>query len=302
MFKSSEKSIFITMGIEIFDAMAFLALPASGKSETRRFLEEMISDQRRVQFHFGRRGLQIDDYDVVGALLLVDKARQAMGWDRVHSHEETEGADGFLEDGGFSDPRVWEMLDTFIAEKYGTLISNRPNIHDTHTVVLECARGGAVDEPFPLEHGYQATLSRLPDELLERLSIFYIEVSPETSRRKNRERYDKSDPLSELGHMVPEKVMERDYAKDDIRHMMEQAREAGHDGYVEAKSGIWVPIHRFDDETHDYTSFVRDHKALEKKEGKPAADEQFAEQIRELDGVMEDAIIPLYERHEARPA
>jgi len=71
---------------DCFHTLLLLALPASGKSEVRTFL-----DQRDpVAFHMGPT-VQLDDYPYVHLQLLVDEALVAMGEERLYHHPDPKG-------------------------------------------------------------------------------------------------------------------------------------------------------------------------------------------------------------------
>src|SRR5262249_14303306 len=115
------------------------------------------------------------------------------------------------------EPEAQELLDQKMA--------NYPASLDGRTVVIEFARGGPADKgaalPPPL--GYFSSLPLLAPAILDRAAILYIWVTPEESRRKNRERTDPKDPGSILNHGVPEQVMRDDYGCDDFEYLMNSA-------------------------------------------------------------------------------
>jgi hypothetical protein len=127
------------------------------------------------------------------------------------------------------------------------------------TVVIEFARGGADGSvmPLPAPCGYRYSLSRLAPEILDRAAILYIWVTPEDSRRKNRERTDPDDPGSILHHGVPNAVMYGDYGCDDMQWLLDRAGRP-HTVTVERDGRAWhLPIGRFDNRA-DLTTFIRD--------------------------------------------
>ena len=83
---------------DCFHTLLLLALPASGKSEVRTFL-----DQRDpVAFHMGPT-VQLDDYPYVHLQLLVDEALVAMGEERLYHHPDPRGNATGLS----STPSIW---------------------------------------------------------------------------------------------------------------------------------------------------------------------------------------------------
>lgn len=53
----------------------FCALPASGKSESRRYLKSLNKEQNNA-FHLGDTSTQVDDYPYVDAMRKIDNAAQ----------------------------------------------------------------------------------------------------------------------------------------------------------------------------------------------------------------------------------
>ena len=58
---------------EILDVLLLLALPASGKSEVRRYLASLTPEQCRRDFHMGPT-VQLDDYPYVHMMRQKKKA------------------------------------------------------------------------------------------------------------------------------------------------------------------------------------------------------------------------------------
>ncbi len=81
------------------------------------------------------------------------------------------------------------------------------------TVLLEFSRGK--------EHGgYRHALPILSDEILQNLSIIYINVPWEESLRKNRSRFNPEEPDSILQHSLPDEKLERLYKDCDFMEMV----------------------------------------------------------------------------------
>ena len=93
---------------DIFDTLLLLALPASGKSEVRRFLELTNPEE----LHMGPT-VQLDDYPYVHLQLVVDEILEALGQPRAY-HETCEGA----RNGPFMDGRELGALGILLAEDY----------------------------------------------------------------------------------------------------------------------------------------------------------------------------------------
>jgi hypothetical protein len=96
---------------EIFDTILLLALPASGKSEVRKFLASFDGPACREHFRMGET-VQLDDYPYVHMMRRIDEALRAHGVDGV-----------FFEapDAGFADPRDWGTLVELINEEFADL-------------------------------------------------------------------------------------------------------------------------------------------------------------------------------------
>ena len=133
-----------------------------------------------------------------------------------------------------------------------------PDTMEGKTLIIECARGGAVGASMPLNGtcGYQYTLPVFCPEILEKAKILYIWVTPEESRRKNAERFDPNDPGSNLHHSTPEEVMLYDYGCDDIEYLV-SASDIPDTVCIKSCGKVWhLPIGIFDNRK-DKTSFLR---------------------------------------------
>lgn len=261
--------------VSYFGNVLLWALPASGKSEIMTFLRG-LSSQDRAGLHIGDLA-EIDDYPRVASLFEIDDERERSGKERIFTLRQT------YDDGGFLHADTWDVLDHHLNARYEKMLLKHPDIHDTSTVMIECARGGPQGASFPLPHGYQRTLHNLKPEILRDAVIFYVSVSPEESRRKNDARYNPKDSHSILSHRVPTGVMLRDYGCDDVRWMMEQA---GNNGIVISPSGAGIPIGIFENED-DKTSFVREETDAKIRQRKS----------EELYAALERVFNPLFERY-----
>ncbi len=266
-----------------FDNILLWALPASGKSEILTHIRGLTAEQRAT-LHIGNL-VEIDDYPRVASYFEIDVERERNGKERVFTQKQT------YDDGGFKDPELWDDLDQHLNERYEKALLRKPDIHATSTIMLECARGGAVDAPFPLPHGYQQTIRNFTSTIIDKAVVLYVKVPPEESRRKNDERYDSKDHHGILSHRVPTQVMLRDYGCDDAEWMAEEARKQGHDGFIpQPITGLWIPYAVLDN-TADLTSFVR-------KTDLPAAERETS--TARLTAALENALGPLFERYAGR--
>ncbi len=300
---------------KLIDVLLLLALPASGKSEVRRYLASLTPEQSRNDMHLGPT-VQLDDYPYVHLMR------------RISQELRKRGHDGVLFDSDelpMKEPRDWGTLIELLNEDFDDLAHLRraapgsaadwllgridrarskvgadpafgklapalraeliaalepeatelprdknaavPDSLEGRTIVLEFARGGpdGASLPLPPPLGYRYSLARLSDEILKRASILYVWVTPEESRRKNRERTDPNDPGSILHHGVPMAVMLGDYGTDDIAWLIERS---GRPDTVQVETRgqtYFIPIARFDNRK-DKTTFVRSDPAKWKPE------------------------------------
>jgi hypothetical protein len=96
---------------EIFDTILLLALPASGKSEVRKFLASFDGAACREHFRMGET-VQLDDYPYVHMMRRFDEALAA-----------ADAAPLFFRalDDGFADPRDWGTLIELLNEDFADL-------------------------------------------------------------------------------------------------------------------------------------------------------------------------------------
>jgi hypothetical protein len=96
---------------EIIDTVLLLALPASGKSELRRYLDLLPPDQCEERYHLGPTS-QLDDYPYVHLMRVIDDTLADAGAVRI-----------FFEapDRGFADPAEWETLIELVNKDFSDL-------------------------------------------------------------------------------------------------------------------------------------------------------------------------------------
>ena len=92
-----------------------LALPASGKSEVRRFLNHLSPHERTHDFHLGPT-VQLDDFPYVHLMRRVDDELAARGQARVYFEAP---------DRSFRDPRDWGTLIALLDEDHADLVAKR---------------------------------------------------------------------------------------------------------------------------------------------------------------------------------
>ncbi len=98
--------------LPLIDTILLLALPASGKSEVRRYLSLLPPERRRNEFGVGEM-VQLDDFPYVHLMRSLDDELEALGSRRM-----------FFEaaDRSFADPRDWGTLIQLLNEDYEDLV------------------------------------------------------------------------------------------------------------------------------------------------------------------------------------
>ncbi|MBI5508937.1 MAG: hypothetical protein HY903_09305 [Deltaproteobacteria bacterium] len=100
---------------EILDTVLLLALPASGKSEVRKYLAGMSPEVCKRDFHMGET-VQLDDFPYVHMMRQLDVALGALGKPSVFFHAG---------DRPFKDPRDWGTLIHLVNEDHADLIAKK---------------------------------------------------------------------------------------------------------------------------------------------------------------------------------
>jgi len=291
---------------QLIDTLLLLALPASGKSELRRYLAHLDPGDAARDLHLGPT-VQLDDYPYVHLMRRIAQVLTSLGeepvffaddassfaepwewgtliqllnddfallgttpkppdsaalWflDRLDAARVAVGADAAL--GGMPGrlrARLMDVLEPEAAQLWAGLSSTVSSWSEGDTIVIEFARGGPDGASMPLvaPYGYAYSLAELSAPILERASILYVWVTPEESRRRNRERArpGREGDASILHHGVPEAVMLGDYGTDDLPWLIDQ----GEGGAVEVGSAAGtarLPVAVFDNRV-DHTSFLR---------------------------------------------
>ena len=96
---------------EILDVLLLLALPASGKSEVRRYLASLTPEQCRNDFHMGPT-VQLDDYPYVHMMRRVSQELRKLGSDGVFFDSD---------DLPMKEPLDWGMLIELLNEDFEDL-------------------------------------------------------------------------------------------------------------------------------------------------------------------------------------
>lgn len=96
----------------------FCALPASGKSESRRYLKSLTKEQNAA-FHLGDTSTQVDDYPYVDAMRKIDAAAQ-----------EVLGETAFFDPNStmFFSGYEWGVLMFMINDDYADIVKCNPEI------------------------------------------------------------------------------------------------------------------------------------------------------------------------------
>jgi hypothetical protein len=99
----------------ILDTVLLLALPASGKSEVRKYLKSLSPEECARDFHMGPT-VQLDDFPYVHVMRRVDDELAARREPRL-----------FFEapDRSFRDPRQWGALIALVNEDHADLVARR---------------------------------------------------------------------------------------------------------------------------------------------------------------------------------
>jgi hypothetical protein len=178
---------------DTFDIIVLNARPAAGKSEIIDYLKQTEIKARRERFHIGKF-TEIDDFPMLWAWFEEDDLLEKMGYPRLHSDAE----------GYFLGEHLWHVLIERMALEYTKLAARSADDAEPLTTIMEFSRGS--------EHGgYAAAYQHLPENILRRMVILYVDVSFEESLRKNRRRFNPLCPDSILEHGLPDEKMERLY-------------------------------------------------------------------------------------------
>jgi hypothetical protein len=100
---------------QLLDTILLFSLPASGKSEVRRYLAGLTPEQCREDFHMGPT-LQLDDYPYVHLMHRIDDELKAQGLDYAYYHGPSRP---------FRDNWTWAVLIELLNEDYANLMAGR---------------------------------------------------------------------------------------------------------------------------------------------------------------------------------
>ncbi len=100
---------------QLLDTILLFSLPASGKSEVRRYLASLTPDQCRNDFHMGPT-LQLDDYPYVHLMHRIDDELKANGQEYAYYHGPNRP---------FRDNWTWAVLIELLNGDYTDLMASR---------------------------------------------------------------------------------------------------------------------------------------------------------------------------------
>jgi hypothetical protein len=180
----------------IFEILLLIARPAAGKSEIIDYLKKTSIEERISRFHVGDYK-EIDDFPMLWTWFEEDYILERMSHPRLHTDPE----------GYFLHPYMWNLLIERICLDYSKILRDTRD-EEPFTTIIEFSRGS--------EHGgYAGALSHLSLEVVEKMSILYLDVSWEESLRKNRKRFNPDRPDSILEHGIEDAKLERMYKEVD---------------------------------------------------------------------------------------
>ncbi len=103
------------MPSDVIETMLLLALPASGKSEVRKYLAQLDPGLCRRDFHLGQT-VQLDDFPYVHLMRRIDDELAVLGKSRIFFHSSERP---------FRDTRDWLTLIELVNEDYDDLAARR---------------------------------------------------------------------------------------------------------------------------------------------------------------------------------
>ncbi len=148
---------------EIIKTVLLTALPASGKSEARTYLDSLSAEECRTHFHMGET-VQLDDYPYVHLMRCIDDELEGMGKERPFFASA---------DKGFRDTRDWGTLLVLINEDYDDLVQKR-EVHTDNPTLWLLARYDRARK----EVGGDAITGGWDDATIEKLSgVLHDEIA-----------------------------------------------------------------------------------------------------------------------------
>jgi hypothetical protein len=155
---------------EIIDILLLLALPASGKSEVRRYLANLTPAQCRDDFHLGPT-VQLDDYPYVHMMRRISQELRRLGRDGVFFDSD---------ELPMKEPLDWGTLIELLNEDFDDLVERRtassPSAASWLLDRFDAARAMVGAEPV---------LGELPDDVRRRLEHAIERDADQVMRDKN---------------------------------------------------------------------------------------------------------------------
>lgn len=190
-----------------FDILFLIARPAAGKSEVIHYLKNTPLEERQKRFHIGKFE-EIDDFPMLWTWFEENALLEKMGYPRLHTDAE----------GYFLGNHLWNLLIERIGLEYQKKLRDVAGFAEDYTAIVEFSRGK--------EHGgYASAFVHIPQQMVERMAVLYLDVSWEESLRKNRSRFNPEKPDSILEHSLPDIKLERLYREVDWAEVSAPDRE-----------------------------------------------------------------------------
>lgn len=141
---------------KILDVVLLIALPASGKSEVRKYLEFMPIEKRIADFHMGET-VQFDDFPYVHLMRCIDQELIALGQEKLFYHSIEKP---------YMDLRDWGVLIELLNEDYDDIV-NKKKLSPKSVVEYYLDR----IENASLKHGIPKRISKLSQDIRDTLKV-----------------------------------------------------------------------------------------------------------------------------------
>jgi len=181
-----------------FPILILIGRPACGKSEIIDYLQHIDINKRVARFHI--KNIQVlDDFPMLWTWFEEDDILE----DKFHKERLYTDSLGY-----FKHDYLWDLLIQRLELEYQKKLKDNPWYDEGNTTIIEFSRGS--------QHGgYAQALTNFSEDLLNKASILYVNVSYRESQRKNRLRFNPQRPYSILEHALPDEKLEKLYSSDD---------------------------------------------------------------------------------------